>query len=333
MVVDHHVPSVSPMQPTVADPRILRIVGDGRSGSTVIGTVLGQLPAAIFLGEITQVWRAFTTPRWRCSCGDLVASCPFWRAVRSRSQIDTAFDVTRLRDTTERYLRIRPLQLANLVRPRLTRPLVEYAEALERVYRAIAATAGAGLIVDSTKSAPELLLAVRTFRIRLDVLHVVRDPRAVAHSQNRPMPATMQPGYDWAPERASTSSARWTVRNGLLGLILTQHKAAHRRIRYEDFISSPAQELISLHEFGDMASIAAHLTQTNGELSVGPRHALDGNGRVLQKTSTIRLRLDEEWRSRMPFPRQLAASIPAFPLMRLYGYRARTGSRVGCPSR
>lgn len=311
---------------TPSKPHVLRIVGDGRSGSTVIGTVLSQVPSSIFVGEVAQVWRAFTTPSWACSCGELVADCAFWRDVRSHSMVDTSFDVGQLRDTTERFLRIRPLKLANLMRRPLDHRLVEYSQALQDIYRAIAATAGADLVVDSTKSAPELLLAVRTFSIRLDVLHLVRDPRAVTHSQARPRPATMQSGFGWTAETAFTSSARWTIRNALIGLMLSRRTPVHRRMRYEDFVSHPALELRSLDQFVETTEIADQLERSGGQIAVGPRHALDGNGRVLEQRSKIQLRLDEEWKSAMPRSRRVAASIPALPLMLLYGYGVTVGS-------
>lgn len=317
MIVANSIPS------NIAEPRILRIVGDGRSGTTVIGTVLGQLPSAIFVGEVAQVWRAFTIPTWRCSCGESVASCSFWRDVRKQSQVDVKFDLDILRSTTEQCMRIRPMQLTNLVRRSLSPVLLNYAEALQCVYRAIAVTANTRLIVDSSKSAPELLLALRTFDLGLDVLHVVRDPRAVAYSQSR-RPATVQPVSRWTAERVLTSSTRWAVRNTLLETIRARYASSQYRMRYEDFVTRTEPELRSLDRFLDTASIADQLSKTNGEIAVGPRHALDGNGRVLRQISGVRLRLDEEWRSAMSSPKRIAASIPAFPLMLFYGYYRNT---------
>jgi hypothetical protein len=303
-----------------AAPRILRIVGDDRSGTTVIGTVLGQLPDAIFVGEAGQVWRAFTTPEWRCSCGDLLTSCPFWREVRSQSCVDVNFDVNLLRIITEQYLRVRPGRMASLTRRSLDPLLAEFANALECIYTAIAATAGSGVIIDSGKSAPELLLAVRTLRLNLNILHVVRDPRAVAHSRSRQIPA-MQSGSQWmASEGPVTSSMRWAVRNTLLEMIIARYASVHHRMRYEDFVTHPTRELKCLGTFLDTTSIADRLFETGGQIAVGPRHALDGNTRVLKSMSKIQLRLDDEWKSAMPFPKRVSASIPAFPLMLFYGY-------------
>lgn len=300
---------------------ILRVVGDDRSGTTVIGTVLGQLPGATFVGEVSQVWRAFTTADWRCSCGQLLTSCPFWSAVRLRSQVDAHFDVNALRAITEQYLRVRPAQLVSLARRALPPTLADYTSALECVYEAIAVAADSTVIIDSSKSAPELLLALRTFRLRLDILHVVRDPRAVAHSRSRQIPA-MQSGSQWmASEGAITSSLRWAVRNTLIEIAAARYASVGRRMRYEDFVTHPVREIQGLDIGCDTTGLADQLSGASGQIAVGSRHALDGNTRVLKGEPTIKLRLDSEWESAMPFSRRIAATIPALPLMLSYGYR------------
>lgn len=308
-------------EPALTRPTLLRVVGDDRSGTTVIGTVLGQLPNATFVGEVSQVWRAFTTPDWRCSCGKPLGECHFWRDVRASSRVDADFDVDSLRAVTEQ-LRLRPRALARIARPTISQSFAVYAAALVRIYEAIAQTAGANLIVDSSKSAPELLVAARALELDLRVLHVVRDPRAVAHSRGRRIPA-MQPGSKWmASTGPLTSSLRWAVRNALIEIALTGGSAARRRMRYEDFAADPVQALRSTNVDRDLSAILDELAETGGRLTIGPRHALDGNTRVLQRATDVEIGLDEEWRLAMPRSRRLAASVPALPLMFRYRYRA-----------
>ncbi|HEY2767361.1 MAG TPA: sulfotransferase [Solirubrobacteraceae bacterium] len=296
------------------------MVGDDRSGTTVIGTVLGQLPSATFVGEVSQVWRAFTTADWRCSCGEPLGTCHFWRNVRATSRVDADFDVDSLRAVTEQ-LRLRPRALARLVRPTLDPSFAIYAAALARIYEAIAQTAGATLIVDSSKSAPELLLTARTLELDLRVLHVVRDPRAVAHSRSRRIPA-MQPGSQWmASTGPLASSLRWAVRNTLIEAALTRGSAARHRMRYEDFAADPARALRSVSVDRDLSAVLDELAETGGRLAIGPRHALDGNTRVLRRATSIEIGPDEEWRAAMSLSRRLAASVPALPLMFRYCYR------------
>ncbi len=312
--------STHPPQPGVTRPTVLRVVGDDRSGTTVIGTVLGQLPGATFVGEVSQVWRAFTTADWRCSCGESLGACRFWRDVRATSRVDADFDVDSLRAITER-LRLRPRALAALARPTRGPSFTVYATALARVYEAIAQAAGATLIVDSSKSAPELLLAARTLELDLRVLHVVRDPRAVAHSRSRRIPA-MQPGSQWmASAGPLSSSMRWAVRNALIEIVLARDATARSRMRYEDFAADPARALRSLCVDRDLSAVVDELAETGGRLAIGPRHALDGNTRVLRSAAKLEIGADEEWRSAMSLPRRLAASVPALPLLFRYRYR------------
>lgn len=67
-------------------PRVLYILGTGRSGSTALAMLLGSAPDAVSLGELEHVERDLRVPSKRCSCGQPVAECPTWRdAVASRS--------------------------------------------------------------------------------------------------------------------------------------------------------------------------------------------------------------------------------------------------------
>jgi len=282
----------------------------------VIGTVLGQLPETTFVGELSQVWRAFTTEGWQCSCGEPLASCSFWVTVREKSGID-ADDVDELRTITE-GLRVRPASLARLLGPSIGAAQAKYATALARVYKAISTAAKSTLIIDSSKSAPELLLTARTLALDLSVLHVVRDPRAIAHSRSRRIPAN-KPGSQWmASEGPITSSIRWTTRNLLIELACSRYAEKRNRMRYEDFVAEPSERIRALALGRETCGVVEQLRE--GRLTVGVRHALDGNTRVLRNVSTLEIRADDEWRSKMPPSRRLAATMPAVPLLWMYRY-------------
>lgn len=307
-------------QPSATQPLILRIVGDSRSGTTIISTLLGQIPSATYVGELDQLWRAFTTPDWRCSCGSLIASCPFWCDVRARSQVDTDFDVESLRATIDQHLRVRPRRLAALALRAPNARLADYVDALHKIYRAIAVTAASTVIIDSSKSAPELMLMLRTSTLQIHPVHVVRDPRAVAHSRSRPT-ATMQPRAPWmAPARAFASSAKWAVRNALLGVIIARYASVGERLRYEDFVTHPASKITGLRLPCSVTPVTDRLSETEPLIAIGPRHVLSGNARVLRQSSEIRLHMDNDWQTKQLLASRIAACIPALPLMFVYHY-------------
>ena len=70
-------------------------------------------------------------------------------------------------------------------RRRILDSLGEYAENTGRLYTAIADTTGCDVIVDSSKWPQYGLLLSETLPFDVYVLHLVRDPRAVAYSWQR----------------------------------------------------------------------------------------------------------------------------------------------------
>ena len=60
--------------------RILCVASLPRSGSAVLGYVLGRLPGTIFVGELVYFWRRFAEGEL-CSCGQTLPDCRFWSAV------------------------------------------------------------------------------------------------------------------------------------------------------------------------------------------------------------------------------------------------------------
>ena len=69
---------------------ILYIAGAGRSGSTLLERLLGQLPACVAVGEARHLWREDPTTA-RCGCGRVLTECDHWRAVIEPAGF--AFDV------------------------------------------------------------------------------------------------------------------------------------------------------------------------------------------------------------------------------------------------
>ena len=54
------------------------IIGNGRSGTTIIEKIIAQKLSLIALGEIDLLWKRGLKEDSKCGCGALTKSCKFW---------------------------------------------------------------------------------------------------------------------------------------------------------------------------------------------------------------------------------------------------------------
>ena len=64
---------------------VLFVAGAGRSGSTLLSSVLGQSTGVVDVGEVWKMWRLRQEPDRFCGCGSRLDACPFWEAVATAS--------------------------------------------------------------------------------------------------------------------------------------------------------------------------------------------------------------------------------------------------------
>src|SRR5580700_10309688 len=88
---------------------VLYLGGEGRSGSTVLSTILGSFAGVAAIGEFRIVWHALKDDEL-CGCGTPVSQCEFWTAVAESAFGGWgAIDVERLLRADERFVRHRSI--------------------------------------------------------------------------------------------------------------------------------------------------------------------------------------------------------------------------------
>ncbi|MGD2217703.1 MAG: hypothetical protein PVJ64_13190, partial [Gemmatimonadales bacterium] len=131
--------------------KVLFIVGKGRSGSTILDNILGQVDSFISLGEV-WVWRGTRVlEEQNCGCGKRAAECPFWskalhlayrEAAAEGLHAPTPQDILRWQTDTAGWSRVPKL----LRQSRRERGRSESLDALVRftaaLYRAVAQISG-----------------------------------------------------------------------------------------------------------------------------------------------------------------------------------------------
>lgn len=304
--------------------RILYIAGWGRSGSTILGNIIGGLPGVFDAGELRHFWSRAGRADHFCGCGESLADCAFWEKVKTEllADIDLPGDfdtVRRWQREATRLRRTRQVLRASSTSDLPGEPFAGSVGALRCLYRAIAQVSGAEVIVDSSKK-PAYGALVRLASDAPVYVHLVRDPRATAHSWQR---VKRTPGGGRAMPRHSAvaSSINWIVCN-LGGEMLLRRKGdGGLRIRYEDFVRSPHATVREIAtRIGQDASGGPFIDEYTVDLA--PNHTLAGNPSRIRH-GPVSLQIDDEWVHEQDRADRLLCNLITLPLLRRYDYPLR----------
>jgi hypothetical protein len=305
--------------------RVLFLGGLGRSGTTLLERILGELPGVHALGELVHLWQRDVLDDERCGCGERFSDCDFWQRVGAEAyggwRPELARRVLALRSTVERT-RYVPALAAPRLRAARGRLVREYAEVYRRIYAAAARVSGADVVVDSSKHAALAFCLRWCPDLDLRVVHVVRDSRGVAYSWTKHRGRPEADGSEMTRYPPARSALLWNAHNAAFGL-LERLGVPVLRIRYEEFVADPVAGTQALCDFAGVAppdGALRFLGPSSAFLSTG--HSAAGNP-MRFTTGRIELRRDDAWRSALPATQRHLVSALTAPLLGAYGYRVR----------
>ena len=305
--------------------RVVYIAGSGRSGSTILDNILGQLDGWCSVGEARFLWERGIVGDRLCGCGEPFSACPFWTGVlRDLEASGPVPDPSRMVHLLASGTRAR--HVPSLVRWRrhpdeLHGQLGELTDALGRVYRSVANVSGAQVIIDSSKlpTFGELLRHVPG--IDPIVIHLVRDPRATAYSWSTAKPLPEADGGRMQRQGAVKSAGLWMLWNGLSEAWWRSDPRRYVRVRYDDVVRRPEETVRTIARVVGTPDVALPFVETN-QVRLAPTHGVAGNPSRFT-TGIVELRSDLRWRSEMrPMDRAIVSAL-TWPLASRPGYLVR----------
>jgi hypothetical protein len=294
--------------------KVIYIAGWGRSGSTLLDTLLGQIDGFLSTGELRYVWERGVIGDWTCGCQRSVKTCPLWSKVLDAVASDRDAEARSIVEWQRQATRFRHTRgLLNRTSNDLGRDgaLDSYISVMQRLFSAIREATEARVIVDSSKRPSDAAALTLVPNVRLYVVHLVRDPRAVAYSWRR-----RQPGID--RHGVANSTISWAAWNLMSDGVRSKLPQRSMLVQYEEFVEDPRRTLTRIVELvgEDPSSVPdAH----GGIFDVRETHTVSGNPRRF-RSGPIEVRPDDEWRDRMGPGPKLGATVLALPLLHRYGY-------------
>jgi hypothetical protein len=245
--------------------RIIYILGDGRSGSTLLECIINNDENIISVGECFCFWDRFYRDETLCGCGEQIAHCTFWRAVHERLLVKLKdYDPQQIKAAIKEILR--PKNFSQIQAGRLD---VDFLlKVIREFYLSLAEVSGKDVIVDSSKwpSWAKLLTMIPDFDVRL--VHLERNLPDVAASwkKEKRLPEFTRSNV-YMPIKSNISILRsWLSMKYHSGKL---NKAQYFFLRYEDLCDQPKDSLKRLHLF-------LELHQAD-PLRYKPNHAIAGN--------------------------------------------------------
>ncbi len=299
--------------------RYVYVAAHAFSGSTLTALLLGSHPQIATVGE-SSVTPTIDIEQYLCSCGSPIRQCAFWRQVAERmAEQGFVFDIGQPRlqfrgsregGLADRLLRAGPRgRILETVRslglrwlPQARTELAELCARNEAFVRAVTSVAGRPVFLDTSKHPNRLLHLLRIPALEVRVIHLIRDPRAVANScrKNLGIDCALA-ARSWARlMRATRRVRRFVPRNRWL------------EVRYESLCLELDETLGRVCRFLDLPRL------TPPPRVSGDAQHIIGNRMRLRALSEIRL--DERWKQELTAEQVRDVDAIASRWYRRYGY-------------
>ncbi len=310
--------------------KVLSVVGAGRSGTTVLASILNEIEGFTSAGELRWLWKRGVAEQRPCACGEVPELCPVWSKVIAESL--TTGDALHKQQCLEEIITSQHevASLRNRVRVLRSATSQPGWEALRhvravtgRACHALANVTDAHVLIDTSKRPQDAAVVAGLEGIEHFVVHVLRDPRAVAFSWRRAKTFSVA----GETRRMGTQSLPSTVRRWIvncLGTELLQRQLPASRwlqLRYEDFSRDPRK---AIDEILALLSEDSRTPFRGADTVVlHPNHIVAGNPSRF-RLGSVDIRPDEEWREHMNRRDQCLVEWATKPLMQRYGYASRS---------
>jgi hypothetical protein len=316
------------------DLKVLSVVGAGRSGTTVLAAILGEVDGFSAAGELRWLWERGVLEQRPCGCGSVPAECPVWRPVihaalarlggrpAERDSQALAAEVVAAQHRLARWYN-QPQALAAV---RADRPAWADLQLVRAVtgaaVTAFAEATAARVVVDTSKRPLDAAVMSTLPGVEAYVVHLVRDPRAVVHSWRRRKTFTAAGQTRSIGTRSLAGTVRRWTANSLSAEALARLLPADRWLQmcYEDFATNPRRSVAAILALVGEPEVAPFDDEYTVRL--GANHIVAGNPSRFT-LGKVTIRSDDEWRTTLPATDRRLVTAATWPLMRHYGYPVR----------
>jgi hypothetical protein len=295
------------------------IASPSYSGSTLLTFLLGAHPQVATVGELKAIPAYFGADQYRCSCGELIRECAFWKQTsRELSNGNGGVDLSELgthfrlpsRRVADRVLRARirgpafeaARRIALRVVPAVRREFPRILERNRKLVDAVLRIRKARVFLDGSKDPVRLKYLLQSSGWKVKVIYLVRDGRGATCSYMR--------HYETRMQAAATEWRRTHEEIERILPVLSPGSCV--RVHYEQLCADPDGTLAGIFELLNLDPALAERDFRDVE-----QHIL---GNAMRLACTSEIKLDERWRAALTAGDLDVFERVAGDLNRQYGY-------------
>lgn len=306
--------------------KVIYIIGNGRSGSTILDMLLNSSDDIVGVGQLSSASDDHAQP---CSCGNSLEECPLWSKVIALYEEKTQdYGMARIKELEawfDKNGNLFRVMTGNVNRENYD----EYLRLTKAKYEAVREVTGKEVIVDSSKMVIRGVSLKRIPGLDVRFLHLIRHGQGLIWSTiPRQMRESYKPG-NWARilptrKRFMRLTMRWIKVNMTIAFLRTLgFLKKYHFVKYEGLMQQPRETMMKIADFAgvDRATFD-HIN--DDETSLQTAHLISGNPKIIEQGS-IRLSPEQHkvWSEAFPSWLSSVHFLVALPVYLRYGYTRR----------
>ena len=318
---DTHHPGTAPSD--MSTPKVIYIGEHGRSGTTIVDRILAEVTGGFSAGEIHRFWAYGLARDWTCSCGVKLRNCDFWGDVLQQSFSEcgcTEKEVLEAWRTVARPRSLLSLRYPRLRTSRFQSRLSRYRSFLSTLYRTVSQRSGKRVIVDSSGSPLHGYIISGLRDVEVGMIHLVRDARAVAFSNQtrKPNPSDPKTGATMKTKPVLRVSITWMLYNYLLEGLKSQF-GWYEIEKYEEVFDNPRRNIQKTIDKLKIGGKKEKFFVGKKMINISIEHTGQGNPSCFNR-GRIDLETECRWIKQMSTVSRFTATVLCCPFLSKYGY-------------
>jgi sulfotransferase family protein len=300
---------------------VVYLAGSGHTGSTLLALFLDAHPRIASVGETAfkRKLQGTAGAKLTCTCGASYSECPFWQEI-FRGVTDAGYELSPLQWSNDfrykgwfahrllsRYSANPALRLVQRAAEAVLPAHHARQDHVRRVnvelIRTVLRVARADVFFDTSKRAMRLHQLLQAPELHVKVVKLVRDVRGYAWSAKRRGGEVPDAALTWRKDQENFEHITRNMPEDRVMLL-----------RYEDVCRDPQTWLRRTYAFCGVTPIDPP------DFVISREHHVLGNS--MRRSDTIRIRLDESWRTSLSTDEQEQALAIAGPFHARHGYAA-----------